>query len=145
MRALPIVGRFQDSGTRRTVYGSYWGAKHHKHNPHKLHNLPALKRVADRVLETAKKRVGGGVGWSCTILDMVEISSYDHTPQHLYRDASPYTVPEGTLIVNCLIMLTHNHEAKDGSHLYFCPLVFQGSLTLGWRGLCHSRGALPFF
>ena len=31
-------------------------------------------------------------------------------------------------------------------HIFFlCPLVVRGSLTLGWRGLCHSRGALPFF
>ena len=77
----PIVGRPQDSGTRRTLYGNYGGANHHKHNPHKLHDLPVLKRVGDRVLETAKKTVVGGVGWSCTILDMAEISSYDHTPR----------------------------------------------------------------
>ena len=31
-------------------------------------------------------------------------------------------------------------------HIFFlCPPVVRGSLTLGWRGLCHSRGALPFF
>ena len=31
-------------------------------------------------------------------------------------------------------------------HIFFlCPLVLPGSLTLAWRGLCHSRGALPFF
>ena len=31
-------------------------------------------------------------------------------------------------------------------HIFFlCPLVVRGSPTLGWRGLCHSRGALPFF
>ena len=59
----PIVGGPQDSGTRRTLYGNYGGAKHHKHNPHKLHDVPLLKRVADRVLETAKKSVVvGGVG-----------------------------------------------------------------------------------
>ena len=65
----PIVGRPQDSGTRRTVYGNYGGPNHHKHNPHQLHNLPVLKslRVANHVLETAKKSVVGGVGWSCTI------------------------------------------------------------------------------
>ena len=56
----PIVGRPQDSGTRRTLYGNYGGANYHKHNPHKLHDLPVLKRVADRVLETAKKTVVGG-------------------------------------------------------------------------------------
>ena len=31
-------------------------------------------------------------------------------------------------------------------HIFFlCPPAVRGSLTLGWRGLCHSRGALPFF
>ena len=52
---------------------------------------------------------------------MAEISCYDYTPQHLHRDAPPYTVPEGTLIVNCLIMLTHTHEDEDGSHFLFVP------------------------
>ena len=97
----PIVGRPQDSGTRRTVYGNYAGRNHHKHNTHELHDLPVLKRIAHRVLEIAKKSVVGGVGWSCSILDIAEILSYDHTPLHLHRDAPPYTVPEGTLIVNC--------------------------------------------
>ena len=97
----PIVGRPQDSGTHRTLYGNYGGANHHKHNPHKLHDLPALRRVADRVLETAKKTVVGGVGWSCTILNMADISASYHTPQHLHRDAPPpYTIPAGTLIVS---------------------------------------------
>ena len=76
----PIVGTPQNSRTRRTVYGNYGGPNHHKHNPHKLHDLPVLKRVADRVLETAKKSVVGGFGWSCTILDMAEISTYDPPP-----------------------------------------------------------------
>ena len=58
----PIVGRPQDSGTRRTIYGNSGGRNHHKHNPHKPHDLPVLKRVAERVLETAKKSVVGG-GW----------------------------------------------------------------------------------
>ena len=62
----PIVGRPQDSGTCRTLYGKYGGDNHQKHNPHKLHDLPVLKRVADRVPETAKKTVVGGVGGSCT-------------------------------------------------------------------------------
>ena len=31
-------------------------------------------------------------------------------------------------------------------HIFFlCPPAVRGSLTLGWRGLCHSRGAVPFF
>ena len=142
----PIVGRPQDSGTRRTLYGNYGGAHHHRHNPHKLHDLPVLKRVADRVLETAKKTVVGGVGWSCTILDMAEISSYDHTPQHLHRDAPPYTIPEGTLIVNCLIMLTHNHEEEDGSHFLFVPSSSSG-FPDPWveRAVPFKRGTAFFF
>ena len=142
----PIVGRPQDSGTRRTLYGNYGGANHHKHYPHKLHDLPVLKRVADRVLETAKKTVVGGVGWSCTILDMSEISSYDHTPQHLHRDAPPYTIPEGTLIVNCLIMLTHNHEEEDGSHFLFVPSSSSG-FPDPWveRAVPFKRGTAFFF
>ena len=32
-----------------------------------------------------------------------------------------------------------------GCIFFLCPLVVRGSLTLGWRGPCHSRGALPFF
>ena len=136
----PIVGRPQDSGTRRTVYGNYGGRNHHKHNPHKLHDLRVLKRVAQRVLETAKKSVVRQVGWSCTILDMAEISCYDHTQQCLHRDAPPYIVPEGTWIVNCLIM-----RQRMGRIFFSCPPIVRGSLTLGWRGLCHSRGALPFF
>ena len=75
-----IVGRPEDSWTRRTLYGNHGGADHHKHHPGKLDDLPVLRRVADRVLETAKKTVVGGVGWSCTILDMAETLSYDHTP-----------------------------------------------------------------
>ena len=87
-----------------------------------------------------RRRVGGGVGWSCTILDMAKISCYDHTPdpQHLHGDAPPYTVPEGTLIVNCLIMLTHNHEAEDGPHFLFVP-----SSSSGCRDPWVAR-AVPF-
>ena len=142
----PIVGRPQDSGTRRTLYGNYGGANHHKHNPHKLHDLPVLKRVADCVLETAKKTVVGGVGWSCTILDMAEISSYDHTPQHLHRDAPPYTILEGTMIVNCLLMLTHNHEEEDGSHFLFVPSSSSG-FPDPWveRAVPFKRGTAFFF
>ena len=54
------MGRPQVLRIRRTVYGNYGGRNHHKHNPHKLHDLPVLKRIADRVLVTAKKSV---VGW----------------------------------------------------------------------------------
>ena len=32
-----------------------------------------------------------------------------------------------------------------GCIFFLCPPAVQGSLTLGWRGMCHSRGALPFF
>ena len=142
----PIVGRPQDSGARRTLYGNYGGANHDKHNLHKLHDLPVLKRVADRVLDTAKKTVVGGVGWSCTILDLAEISSYDHIPQHLHRDVPPYTIPEGTLIVNCLIMLTHNHEEEDGSHFLFVPSSSSGFPDpLVERAEPFKRGTAFFF
>ena len=56
----PIVGRPKYSGTRCTLFGNSGGANHHKHNPHKLHDLPVLKRLAHRVLEAAKKSVVGG-------------------------------------------------------------------------------------
>ena len=58
----------------------------------------------------------------------------------------PYTGPEGTLIVNCLIMLTHNHEAEDGSHFLFVP-----SSSLGYpdpwveRAVPFKRGTAFFF
>ena len=58
-----IVGRPQHSGTRRTLYGNYGGRNHHKHNPHKVHDLTVLKRVGDGVLETAKKSEVVGGGW----------------------------------------------------------------------------------
>ena len=98
------------------------------------------------MLETAKKSVVGGVGWSCTILDMAEILSYDHTPQHLHRDAPPYTSTEGTLIVNCLIMLTHNHEAEDGSHFLYVPSSSSGFHD-PWleRVVPFKRGTAFFF
>ena len=32
-----------------------------------------------------------------------------------------------------------------GRIFFLCPPAVRGSLTLGWRGLCHLRGALPFF
>ena len=88
----------------------------------------------------------GAVGWSCTILDMAKISSYDHIPQHLHRDAPPYTIPEGTLIVNCLIMLTHNHEEEDGSHLLFVPSSSSG-FPDPWveRAVPFKRGTAFFF
>ena len=77
---------------------------------------------------------------------MAEILSCDHTPQHLHRDAPPYTVPQGTLIVNCLIMLTHNHEAEDGSHFLFVPSSSSGSLD-PWveRAVPFKRGTAFFF
>ena len=140
------VGRLQDSVTRCTVYGNYEGRNHHKQNPHKLHEVPLLKRVAECVLEIAKKSVVGGVGWSCTILDMAEISCYDHTPQHLHRDAPPYSVREGTLIVNGLIMLTHNHEApEDGLHFLFVPSGSSG-FPDPWveRAVLSKRGTAFF-
>ena len=32
-----------------------------------------------------------------------------------------------------------------GRIFFLSPPAVRGSLTLGWRGLCHSRGSLPFF
>ena len=32
-----------------------------------------------------------------------------------------------------------------GRIFFLCPPAARGSVTLGWRGLCHSRGALAFF
>ena len=79
------------------------------------------------------------------MLDMAEISCYDHIPQHVHRDAPPYNLPKGTLIVNCLIKLTHDYEAEDGSHFLFVPSSISGFRALGWRGLCLSKGAPDFF
>ena len=72
---------------------------------------------------------------------MAKILSYDHTPQHLHRDAASYTSPEGTFIVNCLIMLTNKHEAEDGSHFRFVPSNNSGFLD-PWveRAVPFKRG-----
>ena len=134
----PTVGRPQDSRTRRTAYGNYGARHHHKHNPHKLHNPPVLKRIADGVLETAKKSVVGRVGWNCTILNMAEICAMTTPHSISIAMPPPYTVPDGTLIVNGLIMLTHNHEAEDGSHFLFVPSSSPG-FAEPW-----VQGAVPF-
>ena len=141
-----IVGRPQNSGARCTVCGDYGGRNHHKHNHHKLNNLPILKRIADRVLDIAKKGVGVGVGWSCTVLDMAGITCYDHTPQHLHRDAPPYIAPENTFVVNCLITLMHNHEAGDGARFLFVPCSRYG-FPDPWpeRAVCFKRATAFFF
>ena len=75
-----------------------------------------------------------------------KISAYDHTPQYLHCDAPPYTIPEGTLIVNCLIMLTHNHEEEDGSHFLFVPSSSSG-FPDPWveRVVRFKRGTAFFF
>ena len=70
-------------------------------------------------------------------LSDVQLQSLLHL-QHLHRDAPLYTIPEGTLIVNCLIMLTHNHEEEDGSHFLFVP-----SSSLGFPDPWVER-AVPF-
>ena len=58
----------------------------------------------------------------------------------------PYTIPEGTLIVNCLIMLTHNHEEEDGSHFLFVPSSSSG-FPDPWveRAVPFKRGTAFFF
>ena len=39
-----------------------WGPQPPRANPYKLHDLPVPKRIADSVLETAKRIVVGGLG-----------------------------------------------------------------------------------
>ena len=58
----------------------------------------------------------------------------------------PYTIPEGTLIVNCLIILTHNHGAKDGSHFLLVPSSDSGFFD-PWvdRAVPFERGTALFF
>ena len=55
-------------------------------------------------------------------------------------------MPEGTLIVNCLILLTHNHEAEDGSHFLFVPSSSSG-FSDPWveRVVPFKRGTAFFF
>ena len=98
------------------------------------------------MFETSQKSVVGGVGWSWTIIDMAEILCYDHTPKHVHRDAPPYNVPEGTLIVNCFILLTHNHEAEDGLHFLLVPSSSSG-FPDPWveRAVPFKRGIAFFF
>ena len=142
----PIVGRPQDSWTRRTLYGNYGGANHRKHNCHKLHHLPVLKRVADRVLEIAKKTVVGGVaGGAAPSFTWPKFPAMTTSPTSIAMPP-PYTIPEGTLIVNCLIMLTHNHEAEDGSHFLFVPSCSSG-FPDPWmeRAVPFKRGTDFFF
>ena len=31
-----------------------------------------------------------------------------------------------------------------GRVFFLCPQAVRGSLTLGWRGMCHPRGAMSF-
>ena len=92
-----------------------------------------------------RRRVGGGGGWSCIILDMAKFRCYDHTPQHLHGDALPYTLPKGTLIVNCLIMLPNIREAEDGSHFLFVPSSSSGFRD-PWveRSVSFKRGTAFF-
>ena len=59
----PIVGKPQDSGTRRTVYGNYGGPNHHKHNPHKLHDLCTCGSLVAKW----KCEVGAHLGLSCAL------------------------------------------------------------------------------
>ena len=87
----------------------------------------------------------GGLGGAAPFLTRQKFWCYDHTPQHLHRDAPPYTVPKGTLIVNCLIRVTHNHEAGDGSHFLFVPSSRSGFLD-AWveRAVPLKRGSASF-
>ena len=123
----PIVGRPQDSGARRTVCSNYGGHNYHEHKPHKLHDLPVLKRIANRVLQTAKKSVVGGAGAGAAQFSTWQKFRAMTTPHSTcIAMPPPYTMPEGTLIVNCLIMLTDNHETEDWSHFLFVPCSSSG-------------------
>ena len=82
-----IVGGPQISWTRRTLYGIYGAANQHKQNPHKLHDLPVLERVAERVLQTAKKivvglttkysKAWGDAGWSPNQVDPLVLGTFN--------------------------------------------------------------------
>ena len=50
------------------------------------------------------------------------------------------------MIVNCLIMLTHNHEEEDGSHFLFVPSSSSG-FPDPWveRAVPFKRGTAFFF
>ena len=58
----------------------------------------------------------------------------------------PHTMPKGTLIVNCLIMLTPDHETEDGSHFLFVPSSSSG-FPDRWveRAVRFQRGTGFFF
>ena len=129
----PIVGRSQDSRTRRTVYGNYGGGNHHKHKPHKLHDLPVLKRIAECVLKTAKKSVvGGGLGGATPFLTWQKFRAM--TTPHSTPIAMPpsHTVTDGTLIVNCHIIplatTRRTHSTKFSR-------VFAFMIVLCFRGV----------
>ena len=79
-------------------------------------------------------------------LDRVPLSEKAPIFNDLHRDAPPYTIPEGTLIVNNLIMLTHNHEEEDGSHFLFVPSSSSG-FPDPWveRAVPFKRGTAFFF
>ena len=62
MRTPSVVGKLKDSGAGCSVYGNYAGRNHTKYNPHRLHNVPVVKRIEDRVLDTVKQVVVGGSG-----------------------------------------------------------------------------------
>ena len=63
----------------------------------------------------------GGLGGPALLLTWQKFGAMTTPHSTSIAMPPPYTVPEGTLIVNCLIMLTHNHEAEDGSHSLIVP------------------------
>ena len=121
------------------MYGNYGGRNHHKHNAHKLYDVPVLKRVTDCVLETAKKSVVwcGVVGWSGKISKGQKFRAMTTPHSTSIAMPPPYNVPEGTLIVNCLIMLAHNHVAEDGCN---CSFRFTPNpIKLLPPGVCNTK------
>ena len=65
------------------------------------------------------------------MLDMAEIRLYGDVLQHQQHHAPPYTVPDCNLIVNCLIPLAHNRQAKDAAGFFLSQQVVLASVTVG--------------
>ena len=57
----------------------------------------------------------------------------------------PYTVPESTVIVNCLIMLAHNHEVEDGSHFFSVSSSIFGFFDPGVEKIVPFKRGTAFF
>ena len=96
------------------------------------------------MLETAKKTVVGGAGWSCTILDMAEISSYDHTPQHLLnpslREKKRHTrVCKGRAVEGWACTATPQAPVLFNTRALHAPLPWEGER---WSVIFYSAGGV---